>query len=152
MSQVKPFSWPTTEPEIPPRASVSVPGSAVPDSSSSVHAEPAPQESKQVAALVEESMPAEIPPHSTHAFLWNHVTEAAAVLRTMMHQDVTGTDDEVLRGMSTTHLAAAVVAGMGFDAGAQVMRRLHGEAETRWVARAVAEEPEVTHRVALSAL
>jgi hypothetical protein len=143
MSQVKPFSWPTTEPEIPPRASVSVPGSAVPDSSSSVHAEPAPQESKQVAALVEESMPAEIPPHSTHAFLWNHVTEAAAVLRTMMHQDVTGTDDEVLRGMSTTQLAAAVVAGM---------RRLHGEAETRWVARAVAEEPEVTHRVALSAL
>jgi hypothetical protein len=70
----------------------------------------------------------------------------------MKHQDVTGTDDEVLRGMSTTHLAAAVVAGMGFDAGAQVMRRLHGEAETRWVARVVAEEPEVTHRVALSAL
>jgi hypothetical protein len=144
--QVRPFAWPTTEPEIP-----TPPAPAVPvDSAPQVRATPTPS-TVVSEARPGDALPEGISPDSTHAFLWENAA-AAAVLRTMMQQDDAGVDDGPLAGMTARQLAAAIMAGLGIDVGTRVMRHLHLEAEAGWVGRALAEEPAVIHRVAMAAL
>jgi flagellar motor switch protein FliG len=143
--EVKPFAWPSTEPEIPARAATaaSVESSVTPEKRPPVSAP---------ASRPEDALPEGIDADSTHAFLWEHAADAAAVLRTMMQSNQAGTEDPALQGMTARQLAAALMAGLGIDVGTRIMRHLPGEAEARWVGQALAEEPEVTHRLALAAL
>lgn len=144
--QIKPVVWPTTEPDIPLKtvatehhdAALPVSASAPATSSSERHHGP--------------ELPADIAPDSTHAYIWHHAAAAAAVVRSMIRGDHFPAPDQVLAAMTPRQLAAAFMAGLGVEVGAQVMKHLHREAEARWVGLAVAEEPQVTHRVALAVM
>jgi len=145
--EVKPFAWPATEPEIPARPAASAPDESVLQDESRVT-------SPSVAPSVpqEDALPEGIHADSTHAFLWDYAAAASAVLRSMMQENDPGTDDPALQGMTAPQLAAAFMAGVGTNVGARIMRHLPVEAEARWVGRALVEEPEVSHRIAMAAL
>ena len=140
---VKPFAWQTTEPEIPVIPTVATPQE--PAAAKQSHAIPAPQ-----TAVQDEPLPDGIKADSTHAYLWHHSAEAAAVLRTMMQKDDAGVTDETLRGMTARQVAAAVMSGLGIAVGTRVMRHLRADTEARWMGLALSEEPQVTHRVAMA--
>jgi len=89
---------------------------------------------------------------STFAFIRDNAAAAAAVLRTMMWRNDPCTRDESLAGLSARQLAAAFLSGVGAEIGAAVMRHLQRTEEARWVGCALAEEPPVTHRLAMAAL
>ena len=145
--EVKPFAWPTTEPEIRARPAASAPGESVLQDESQVTspsvAPPTPPE---------DALPEGINADSTHAFLWDHAAAAASVLRSVMQENDPGTRDPALEGMTAPQLASAFMAGVGIEVGARIMRHLPAEAEARWVGRALVEEPEVSHRIAMAAL
>lgn len=140
--QVRPFSWPTSEPDVAAvSARVPTPGTAVAPPT------PTPDTTESTPTL-----PDGIEPGSIHAYMSLHAAEAAAVLRTMMQRNDPCATDEALAGLSARQVAAAFLAGLGIDVGAQVMRHLADVDEARWVGCALAQEPRVTHRVAMAAL
>ena len=147
--EVRPFAWPTQEPEIPARPAPAVPGDSPPPDASAPTPTPSAVEPETRPG---DALPEGISPDSTHAFLWQNAAAAAAVLRTMMQQEDAGVVDGPLAGMTARQLAAATMAGLGIEVGTRVMRHLHLEAEAGWVGRALAEEPAVIHRVAMAAL
>ncbi len=138
---IKAFAWPSSEPEIAP----------APEPTVQIDPEtgPAPE---QASAGTAAPLPAGIMADSTHAYIWHHAAEAAAVVRTMMLRNDPCTTEEALQGLSARQSAAAFFAGLGEAVGAGVLRHLHHTDEARWVGCAIVEEPPVTHRVAMAAL
>jgi len=84
--------------------------------------------------------------------VWENAAAAAGVVRTMIHRDEGAPAEGPLAGMSTRQVVAALMAGLGAEVGGAVVKRLRDEADIRWVGCAVAEEPEVTHGIAMHAL
>ena len=153
--EVKPFAWPTKEPEMAAPPVPAVAGEPAPEEAGTPTTAPIMDKLGRLVAPeapAADVLPDGISPDSTHAFLWENADAAAAVLRTMMQQDDAGVDDGPLTGMTARQVAAATMSGLGIEVGTRVMRHLHVEAEARWIGRALAEEPAVIHRVALAAL
>jgi flagellar motor switch protein FliG len=135
--EVRPVVWPTEEPEVP--ASVVRPA---------VAAGPEP------VAPVPKSpeLPQGVSENSTHAYIFLHPREAAAVVRTVICRDGGESYEGPLAGMTTRQVVAAVMSGLGVQVGSAVLREIRHTDETEFIARAIAEEPEVTHAVAMAAL
>ena len=128
---------------------VSAPRGGVSESATDEQADlPAPEEQANHSAL-EECMPAGLSPESTHAYLWEHAADAAAVVRTILDGDERG--DGPLEGMSGAQIAAAVFIALGRDVGARVGRALD-EDVMQVVARAVMETDAVAHSAGMHAL
>jgi flagellar motor switch protein FliG len=89
---------------------------------------------------------------STHAYVWAHAEAAAAVVRGMIHGPQEPAGEGPLAGMSVRQEVAALMAALGADVGGMVVRLLRDDGDIRWVAGAIAEEPEVKHNVAMHAL
>ena len=147
-SEVKAFAWPTVEPEIPARPEVVAPGPV----SRQQGAATAGTESVAAVDSAAHKLPAGVDADSTFAFIWDNAAAAAAVLRTMMLRNDPCTTDESLAGLSARQLAAAFLSGVGAEIGGAVMRHLQQTEAARWVGCALAEEPPVTHRIAMAAL
>ena len=144
--EVRLVVWPTKEPEIPPKskpqASVDVTQAGEP-----------PLEGTPVHEVEpEQDLPAGIQQGSTHAYVWKNAAAAAAVVRTMVHRAEEGPAEGALTGMSARQVVAALMAGLGAEVGSAVVKHLGDEADIRWVGCAIAEEPEVTHGIAMEAL
>ncbi|MBT4098956.1 MAG: hypothetical protein HOE86_14995 [Gemmatimonadetes bacterium] len=143
---VKTFAWPTTEPDAPSQ----------PQAASSAKVAQAlgvdPLLPPTATTRREAKLPEGIGADSTHAFVWNHASAAAAVVRSLIRGDHFPSPDDVVAGMSSRQIAAAFMAGLGLEVGARVMRHLHRDEEARWVGQAVVEEPLVSHRVALAVM
>ncbi len=86
-----------------------------------------------------------------HAFVWENDQAAAAVVRTIIHRDDGDATEGPQAGMSPRQEIAALMSGLGAEVGGLVVKHLR-EADARWIASAVAEEPEVKHHVAMHAL
>ena len=97
----------------------------------------------------EERLPVGLSPDSTHAYLWEHAAQAAAVVRTILDGDERG--DGPLEGMNGAQIAAAVFIALGKDVGARVGRALD-EGRMQGVARAVIEMESVAHSAGMHAL
>ena len=96
-------------------------------------------------------LPSGIAADSTHAYLFHHAKEAAAVVRTIIRKEEASRDGGPLSDLTPQQVAAAVLVGLGEDIGAQLCRHLDGE-ETQLVARAITEMREVGHQLAMHAL
>ena len=150
--EVRPVVWPTEEPQLPPKPRPSAPEAAAPEG------EPTPQSSQLPTQLssgqptaATPALPTGIQKDSTHAYVWESPAAAAAVVRTMIHHDEAGAADGPLAGMSARQIVAALMAGLGVEVGAAVIKHLRDE-DAGWVGCAVAEEPEVKHGTAMHAL
>ena len=147
---VKMYHFPSEEElgDVEPLA-VSAPRGGVSESATDEQADlPAPEEQADHSAL-EERMPVGLSPESTHAYLWEHAADAAAVVRTILDGDERG--DGPLEGMSGAQIAAAVFIALGKDVGARVGRALEEEV-MQVVARAVMETDAVAHSAGMHAL
>ena len=97
------------------------------------------------------ALPDGIAADSTHAYLFHHAKEAAAVVRTIIGKEEASRDEGPLSDMTPQQLVAAILIGLGEEIGAQVCRHLDGDA-TQVVARAITEMPEVGHELAITAV
>jgi len=136
-SKVELVVWPTEEPEIPPPPERS--GRGWRPESEDPLSEPS-------------EMPAGMEKDSTHAYIWQHPEEAAAVVRTMICRDDGGGQDGPLADMTTRQVVAALMAGLGSEVGGAVLKHLNREGEAEFIAGAVAEESQVLHAIAVHAL
>ena len=136
---IRPVVWPTEEPEVSP-----------PPERPVKHVEP------EVSEAVDErpGLPAGVLEDSSHAFVYRHAGEAAAVVRTLIRRDEgAGTDQGPLVGMTTRQIVAALLSGLGVEVGGAVVGHLkYGEKDAEYVAGALAAEPEATHATAMAAL
>ena len=136
---IRPVVWPTKEPDVLPPPE-----------------RPAQQAQPEVRAEPSEDpgLPAGVLEDSSHAFVYRHAREAAAVVRTLIRRDEgAGTDQEPLAGMTTRQVVAALLSGLGVEVGAAVVGHLkYGEEDGEFVAGALAGEPEVTHATAMAVL
>ena len=162
---IKPVVWPTEEPEVAARPTPEQfePEQLLPGQVDSGRVESGQLETDQLetdrvartsqpAPSAAAALPASVEEGSSHAFIWHNAPAAAAVMRTLMLQEEGGGDDGPLAGMSARQLAAAFMSSLGSEVGARVMRELGGDIETEWVARAVAEEAQVSHSMATQVL
>lgn len=132
---IKPYGWLRTEPELPdppPSTDVSVTDDADRLPASGQQGSGAPR-------------PWFIEPGTMQAFMWDHVEQLAALLRTWRQEEGAVAHDGLLAGMSPRHAAAALMRGLGHVAHRVIDSMRDGEVE--WVARAVDDEPPVTKRV-----
>ena len=140
--------WPTEEPEIPPKPKPRPPAPA-----EVVQSHELPTEERPVQpASVRQDLPVGVQEGSTHAYVWENAAAAAAVVRTMVHRAEEPPAEGPLAGMSARQVVAAVMAGLGVEVGSAVVQHLRDETDIHWVGCAVAEEPEVTHGIAMHAL
>ena len=144
--EVQAVVWPTEEPEIPPKTPAAARSAEVTENDV-----PAAVESLTPPVRARHHYPPGIHSGSTHALVWENSVAAAAVVRSVIHREGGGAQDGPLAGMSPRQELAALMAGLGAEVGGAVVRHLR-EADARWVASAVAEEPEVKHGVAMHAL
>lgn len=93
--------------------------------------------------------PEAIPTGSTHAYIWQHAGEAAAVLRSILHSDEKG--DGPLVGMGAAQIVAAFFIALGKEVGVRVLKRLELE-EVAQMGKAIAQLKEVAHNVGMHAL
>ena len=147
--EVRPFAWPTEEPELPPTSPA--PAEGAPND----RADAAAPQKTPVAAAAPESparrLPADIEEGSTHAYVYRDVATAAAVVRSMICSAYDEPAEGPLAGLSSRREVAALMAGLGHVVGVAVMRSLSQD-DAAWVGSAVAEEPEVKHGAAMHAL
>ena len=94
-------------------------------------------------------LPAAISEGSTHAYIWYHASEAAAVLRSIMHCDEKG--DGPLAGMNSSQIVAAFLVAVGREVGVRVLKQLQ-RAEAAEMGKAVVLLKEVEHNVGMHAL
>ena len=94
-------------------------------------------------------IPETIPAGSTHAYIWQHASEAAAVLRSIMHQGEKG--DGPLADMDSGQVVAAFFIALGKEVGVRVLKRLERE-EAAEMGKAVALLKEVNHNAGMHAL
>ena len=139
---VKPVVWPTEEPQIPPKPKDSAPAAVDAQMDEPTAAETS--EAKQ-------RLPVGVQHGSIQAYVFENAAAAAAVVRTIIHRHEGDAREGPLEGMSPRQEVAALMSGLGTEVGSTVVRHLDG-ADVRWVGRAVAEEPEVKHSVAMQAL
>ena len=137
--EVRAVVWPTKEPEIPVSEAPERPAAAA-----------APAPAAPVPKALE--LPNGVTEDSTHAYIFLHAREAGAVVRTVISRDEGGGQDGPLADMTTSQLVAAVMSGLGVQVGRAVLREIRLGEETEFIARAIAEEPEVTHAVAMASL
>ena len=110
--------------------------------------EPMSEESEGVITP-DSTLPASIDAESSHAYIWEHATAAAAVVRSIWNES--GEGEGALVGMSSTQVVAAFFIATGEEVGARVLGRLdHGEVVA--VGRAITELRAVAHQAAVAAL
>ena len=102
-------------------------------------------------AEVDISLPGDIAPDSTHAYVYQNPRAAAAVVRTILRRDEGGGHDGPLAGLSAPQVAAAFLCGLGREVGSRVMRHLHAN-ELVPVVKSMTVEADVTHEVAMRVL
>ena len=95
----------------------------------------------------EVSLPAGIEEDSTHAFIFHHSREAAAVVRTIITRDEGGPLD----GMTSRQSVAALFCGLGQEVGSLVLGHL-GRDEMKYATEAITTQGAVTHVVAMQVL
>jgi flagellar motor switch protein FliG len=137
--EIKPVVW-ATEKEVDARPPIELSRPEPPTS-----AEPTPE----VAKAPELALPEGIAEDSTHAFLFAHPGEAAAVLRTLVRRNVEG--DGPLAGVTGAQLAAIFVIGVGEEIGARVLKQLKWE-EVKPIAEGVVQMEETSRHACLHAL
>ncbi len=110
--------------------------------------EPVAEESEGDIAP-DEILPASIDAESSHAYIWEHAAEAAAVVRSIWNEG--GGDEGALAGMSSAQVVAAFFIAAGEEIGARVLGRLD-RGEVVAVGRAITELRAVAHQAAVAAL
>jgi flagellar motor switch protein FliG len=137
--EVKEMVWPT-EKDVDARPPIKLP-------------HPEPQTQAETALEVAESSGTELPrgiaADSTHAFIFAHAREGAAVLRTIVRKNVEG--DGPLAGVAGKELAATFVIGAGEEVSARVLGELEGD-EMRPIAEGVVKMEEASHHACMHAL
>ena len=137
--EVKEMVWPT-EKDVDARPPIELP-------------HPEPQTQAETALEVAESSGTELPrgiaADSTHAFIFAHAREGAAVLRTIVRKNVEG--DGPLAGVAGKELAATFVIGAGEEVSARVLGELEGD-EMRPIAEGVVKMEEASHHACMHAL
>lgn len=140
MAEIRPVVWSRVEPELPeppPRGFQEAPVSTAP-----------PVAPPTSAAR---TLPAFLEPDTPAAFVWEHLDEATALLRSWQSEEGVVAHDGPLAGMSPRHAAAAFLRGLG-NVADRVVERMWSDADREWAARAVDEEPPTTKRVTGAAL
>ncbi len=94
-------------------------------------------------------LPAGVAADSTHAYIWEHAQEAAAVVRTVLSQGENGVGP--LTGLSAEQIVAAFFVALGQEVGVRVMRQLE-QSEAAKVGKAIARLEAVAHNVGMHAL
>jgi len=97
----------------------------------------------------EPELPEGIAADSTHAFIYKHASEAAAVLRTLVCKNIEG--DGPLTGVVGAQLAATFVIGVGQEIGARVLEQLEWD-EVHPIAEGVVQMEETSRHACLHAL
>jgi flagellar motor switch protein FliG len=115
--------------------------------------EEAPQEPETAVEAVAAPpvLPADIKKDSTHAYIFYHAREAAAVLRTIMRCDEGGQEDGPLAGFSAQQVVATFMIALGKEVGGQVIEYLN-QNEIEYAGRSIAQLAEVPHQTGLHAL
>lgn len=134
-ADIKPYVWQRSEPELPAR-SEPLPSASGPAPTAS----PVPSGGE----VRDEALPAGINADSTHALLWRHATETAAVLRTWMRQQEP-VEAEGVAGLAPSRAAATLVRGLGKQVAARIVQHLRNDGELAWLGRALIDEPPMTH-------
>ena len=88
---------------------------------------------------------------STHAFVFRHPEQAAAVLRTVLRSDESGPADGPLAGMTSRQLAAAFLCGLGEEIGSCVVVHLRQEDQIMAV-QGIALQGAVPHKTCMHVL
>ncbi len=96
-------------------------------------------------------LPSGIAPDSTHAYLFNHSHETAAVVRTLIRKEEGGKEGGPLSGLSPQQVVAAILIGLGQVIGARICQHLNND-ELQFVTEAISETGEVGHQLAMQAL
>ena len=96
-------------------------------------------------------LPAGIAEDSTHAYLFNHSRETAAVVRTLIRKEEGGKEGGPLSGLSPQQVVAAILIGLGQEIGARICQHLNND-ELQFVTEAISETGEVGHQLAMQAL
>lgn len=94
-------------------------------------------------------LPAGIAPASTHAHIWQHAKEAAAVVRTLLRDGAAS--EGPLAGMGKEQVVAAFFIALGQEVGVRVLRELEQD-EAAQVGRAIAACEAVAHNAGMHAL
>ena len=76
----------------------------------------------QDSVVASPDLPAGVAVHSTHAYIWQHAKEAAAVVRTVLRGNAGGQGP--LAGMSVEQVVAAFFIALGQEVGVRVLRQL----------------------------
>ena len=103
----------------------------------------------QDSVVASPDLPAGVAVHSTHAYIWQHAKEAAAVVRTVLRGNAGGQGP--LAGMSVEQVVAAFFIALGQEVGVRVLRQLEQD-EAAQVGRAIAACEAVGHNVGMHAL
>ena len=110
---------------------------------------PEPQAVPEDKPAVSQSLPEGITPDSTHAYVFEHAREAAAVLRTIVRRDESG--DGPLAELTGARLAAVFCIGIGKEIGGKVIGHLEHD-EWKAIAEGVVAMREVEHHACMHAL
>ncbi len=94
-------------------------------------------------------LPAGVTVHSTHAYIWQHASEAAAVVRSLLLGGAGG--EGPLAGMGAEQVVAAFFIALGQEVGVRVLRQLQQD-EAAQVGRAVAGCEAIAHNVGMHVL
>ena len=96
-------------------------------------------------------LPSGIAADSTHAYLFNHSRETAAVVRTLIRKEEGGKEGGPLSGLSPQQVVAAILIGLAQEIGARICQHLNND-ELQFVTEAISETGEVGHQLAMQAL
>ena len=141
-ADIRKVVWPTEEPDVAPPTR---------DEPPRWPATPATAPAPAAASRAGEGQP-DLPEGSTHAYIWHHAAEAAAVLRAWIWAPEGGLDEGPLSHLTLRQVLAAVLAGLGPEVAPAVVTHLDQDGEGEYVAEALAQEPRATHTVAMHAL
>ena len=97
----------------------------------------------------EEPLPTGVAQDSTHAFIFYHASQAAAVLRTIVRQNEAG--EHALAGLSAQQMTAAFLIALGTEIGSRVLGHLD-RGEVHAITAGLVQLPEVGHNTGLQAL
>ena len=99
----------------------------------------------------QEKLPEGVAEDSTHAFIFRHPQETAAVLRTILRSAEVGSSDGPLAGMSARQLVAAFLRTTGQRIGSRVVGHLDPE-EQMMAVQGIALEGEATRQAGMHVL
>ena len=96
-------------------------------------------------------LPEGIEADSTHAYIFYHPRQAAAVVRTIIRSEEGGGDEGLLEGWPARQVVAAFMIGLGQEVGARVVQHLEGD-EIEYLAQSISLFSEVSHGAAMHML